>query len=294
MVAGDPEVCSGSVLKPSINLLDVANQGHEQADSLPAASIEVHERLWHAVSDIDGVLVWTQWVSVWLFSLAILGFLSIYFSLARLVGLLDLIFGGILFVITAAGNLVTSRKARRLLDEWDEAMLPFLYSVKFEMLPVTETPRERDIWDRYKSLHRNLRMAEKSDPISRAFRRTAPGKFFITSELKFNSNVKGRKTSPEFNVYAKAEDKVVLFVRRFGGSAPTSRIELEQLESDVQDCLKRRNADEVLVGAFSAAGFSPEAIAFANSDEHLIAEEFDLDLVEEKGNGYRVVPLASI
>jgi len=271
----------------------VANQGHEQAGSLPAASIDVHERLWHAVSEIDGLLAWTQWVAVWLFSLAILGFLSLYISLARPIGLLDLILGGIPFVITGAGNIVASRKARKMLYEWDEAMLPFLYSVKFELLPVTETPREHDIWNRYKSLYRNLERAEKSDPISRAFRRTAPGKFFMTSDLKFNSNVKGRKTSPKFNVYARAEDRVILFVRRFEGAVPTTRKELEQLELDVQDCLRRNNADETIVGAFSAAGFAPEAIDFANSDEHVIEGEFEVDLVEEKGNGYRVVPLAS-
>lgn len=258
--------------------------------ALPAASMEVHENLWHATEDISEILSWAQWISVWLFTVGILGVFSIYSHIAYIILVIDLILGGFLAIISAAFNFAKARKSQKILEDWDSEMLPFLYSVKFELLPSEKGESERDIWNRYKSVFRDLQNAEPKTRLDRWLQSDSGTLgMFATSQLKFNGEVKGRRGPHKFHIYARTPVGRLLFVKRFTHSEPVSRSELEQLKGDVEDVLKRVGSEYLIVGAFASGGFAQEAVEYSSSEEARIEEETPMDLIQELPSGFRVI-----
>jgi hypothetical protein len=256
-------------------------------DSLPAASLQIQDAIWHARRDIEGVLGWAKWASLWLISLGALAVAYAFFRNVTIwievAGLADLLIGGVIFVATAFGVFYSSWKAQRLVQDWEDSMLPFLYTVKFELLPYAGPDREHDIWQRYMSIYRDLTRADPSWKTS-AWRR-----FWTNSTLKFNEEVKGTKKSRHrFSVYCYVGDAWGLFVRRFEQPAAVTKAQLEELKREIEDRRKRTSETHCIIGAFASAGFSPDAVEFAKSDEGLINKEYPIDLIRETETGYAV------
>jgi hypothetical protein len=270
----------------------VAEEPHSGLDALPAASLQMHEAFWHARRDIERVLDWAKWTSAWLISLGILAVAYVFLWYRTIwievAGLADLLIGGAIFVATAFGVLWSSRKATRVVEEWREAVLPFLYTVKFELLPYSGPDREHDIWNRYRSIYKDF---TRADPESL---RTAWARFWTNSTLKFKEEVKGtKKRRHVFSVYCYVGDSWGLFVRRFDQADPVSKGQLESFKSEIEDRRKRSSETTIVVGAFSKAGFQPEAIEYAQSDEGAINKSFPIDLIQETDTGYSVVWVSS-
>jgi hypothetical protein len=258
------------------------------SDAFPAASLQMHEAIWHARKDIEEVLGWAKWASIWLLSLGALAVAYVFFRTytiwIEVGGLADLFIGGAVFVITAVGVLRSSWKAEKLVQDWEDSVLPFLYSVKFELLPYSGPDREHDIWERYQSIYRNL---SKADPKSLT---TAWARFFSNSTLKFNDTVKGtKKRLYPFNLYCSIGDTWGLFVRRFEQATPVSKAQIETLKAELEDRRKRFGQSNWVIGVFSSSGFQPEAVEYAQSDEGWIKGDFPLDLIQETATGYRVI-----
>lgn len=252
----------------------------------------MHEAFWHARKDIELVLDWAKWASVWLITLGGLAvayvFLRTWTIWVEVAGLADLLIGGLIFVATAFGVLWSSRKAVKVVEEWRETVLPFLYTVKFELLPYAGPDREHDIWQRYKSIYKDF---SRADPESL---RTAWARFWTISTLKFNEEVKGtKKARHRFSVYSYVGDSWGLFVRRFDQSDLVSRAQLETFKQEIEDRRKRSSEHNCVVGAFSKSGFQPDAIEYVQSDEGEINKEFSMDLIRETGTGYAVVWVSS-
>jgi hypothetical protein len=252
----------------------------------------MHESFWHARRDLDRVLNWAKWASAWLISLGVLAVAYVFLWYrtiwVEVAGLADLLIGGVIFVATAFGVLWSSRKASRVLDEWREAVLPFLYTVKFELLPYSGPDREHDIWNRYRSIFKDF---NRADPESRL---TAWARFWNVSTLKFNEEVKGtRKQRHRFSVYCYVGDSWGLFVRRFDQLDPVSRAQLESYKKEIEDRRKRSSETTIVVGAFSKTGFQPEAVEYAQSEAGEVGKEYPIDLIRETETGYSVVWVSS-
>lgn len=259
----------------------------QRLDSLPAASLQIHDAIWHARKDIERVLGWAKWASLWLISLGALAVAYVFFRYLTIwievVGLADLLIGGAIFVATAFGVFYSSWKAQRLVQDWEDSMLPFLYAVKFELLPYAGPDREHDIWQRYMSIYRDF---TRADP---AWKSSAWRRFWTNSTLKFNEELKGTKKSRHrFSVYCYVGDTWGLFVRRLEQSTPVSKSQLEELKREVEDRRKRSSETHCIAGAFTTSGFAPEAIAFAQSEDGLINHEYPIDLIRETETGYAV------
>jgi hypothetical protein len=258
----------------------VSGQALDVHPSVPGASIDIHEELWNASEDISTVLLWAALVGFWILLLAAIALASLVWPQLHGYALLVLYLGGVLAAGTSIYMVFLSLRSRALLSDWDDAFLPFLYAVKFEMLPVEGNDRARDIWARYKSL---WRMFEYAEPKSRW------AKIWHPSELKFGEEIKGKKAAHRFDVYAKIESRMSLFVRRFEGVSTVSAADLQSLKEDCEDVLKKQKAESFVVGAFSPAGFSPEALAFAKSDKSLVRDEIAFDVIQETPTGFKVL-----
>lgn len=259
---------------------------------MPAASLQMHEAFWNARRDLELVLEWAKWAAVWLISLG--GFAVAYVFLIRwriwvgLAGLGDLLIGGAIFVATAFGVLWSSRKAGKVVEEWRETVLPFLYTVKFELFPYAGPDREHDIWRRYESIYKDFTRADPETP------RTTWARFWSNSALRFNDEVKGtKKTHHRFSIYSYVGDSWGLFVRRFDQPDPISKSQLEQFKNEVEDRRKRASERTCVIGAFSKSGFQPDAIDYAQSEAGEIEKEFPIDLIRETDTGYSVVWVSS-
>jgi len=248
--------------------------------SAPGAAIDIHEELWNASEDISTVLAWAVLVGAWILLLAAVALASLLWPALHDYALLILYVGGVLAAATSVYMVYLSLRSRALLRAWDDAFMPFLYAVKFEMLPVAGTDRARDIWTRYKSLWRVLAYAEPESLFERIWH---------PSQLKFGVDIKGKKTSHPFDVYAKIEGRMSLFVRRFTGPAPVTEVELQHLKEDCEDVLKRQTTESFVVGAFSSVGFTPAALAYAKSDTSLVRDDIALDVMEETPTGFKVL-----
>lgn len=262
--------------------------------SLPAASLQIHEELWHVREDLRGVLEWATLASIWLISLGGLALAYVFTPRGSYVGgfvdvagLLDLVLGGFAFVGTSVWVLLRSRRTDRNVEDWVEGMLPFLYQVKFELLPYAGPDREHDIWARFKSIYRDLAEADSPSLDARFARRLG------TRALRFHEEVKGRKARHTFDLYASVGQERGLFVRRFAQAAPVTRAQLENLKSEVEDRVKRSAQDSCVVAAVAVGGFEPGAVTYAQSDEGCIMGDFPMDLIQETETGYRIVSVES-
>lgn len=258
--------------------------------SLPAASLQIHEELWHARKDLREALAWTKFASIWLISLGALSVAALIVRSSTLpgaivdaIGLSDLILGGLLFVGTSPVVLFRSIRAQRRVEEWIDSTLPFLYRVKFELLPHSGPDRAHDIWERYKSIYRDLAPADSPGFSARIGRRLG------NTLLKFGSEIRGKTSRHLFTVYATVGTDRGLFVRRFESDAPVGRADLEAFKAEVEDRLKRAKEGSCVVGAFSRAGFSNEAVAFVQGEKALVDGDYPIDLIRETESGYEIV-----
>jgi hypothetical protein len=254
--------------------------------ALPAASLDVHDRIWHARDDFERVLNWGIWTSIWLLSLGALGVAFIWFhsnSAYQVVALLDLIVGGLIFVGWSVRTLWISIRARRQLLDWEGAILPFLYKVKFELLPITGADRAHDIWERYKSIYQDLTEIESRSLSARINLRLG------SSALKFGTAIKGAKGRHVFDIYGATFGKRTLFVRRFDQGSPVTRGQLSEFKEEIEDRLKRVDEHICVVGAFSRGGFEPDAISFVQDDSSLVDKSYPIDLIRETETGYAIV-----
>lgn len=161
-------------------------------DSVPADSLLVHEQLWEATDGISGVLGWAEAASIWLVSLPVIFGASLFWHQVLEYSYLDLFGGGAIFLVTGAFNILQTHRAKGVLEEWESKMLPFFYTVKFELLPVQEPTREQDIWKRFQALY----------PALSAQKRHRIGLMGGPPKVQFNEQVKGKKGKHSFNVYA--------------------------------------------------------------------------------------------
>lgn len=254
--------------------------------ALPAASLDVHDKIWHARDDFEKVLNWGIWTSIWILILAGLGVAFIWLHASfvyQTVALLVLIIGGLVFAIWSVRTLWISIRARRRLLDWEDAILPFLYRVKFELFPFTGTDRAHDIWERYKSIYQDLAEIE-SRSLSARFSR-----WLGSSALKFNKEIKGSKKRHTFDIYGATYGKRTLFVRRFDQSTPVTGAQLSEFKSEIEDRLKRIDEHICIIGAFSAGGFAADALSFVEDDANLVDKDYPIDLIRETDNGYSIV-----
>lgn len=254
--------------------------------ALPAASLDVHDRIWHSRDDLKRVLSWGIWTSVWLLSLGGLAVAFLWFHAYltyQATALLDLIVGGVFFVTWSVRTLWISVRARRRLLDWEDAILPFLYRVKFELLPYVGTDRARDIWERYKSVYQDLSEIESKSLAARINLRLG------RSELKFGSVIKGKKEKHTFDIYGATFGQRTLFVRRFDQETQVTQDQLERFKGEVEDRLKRVEEHICVVGAFSRAGFGPDAISYVEDEKNRVDESYPIDLIRETDTGYAVV-----
>jgi hypothetical protein len=251
-------------------------------DAFPASSIQVHQDLWESSEVISDVFEWAFWASVWLVSLPIIFLVSLFFHQVQFWAYLDLFGGGALFVAGGVLTILKSFRARRVMERWESRMTPFFYAVKFDLLPMQGPSREEDIWKRYQSLFRSLASVGKPSwfPLS------------TSGKVEFNADVKGKKGKHRFNLRARADNGMLLLVRRFQLEAPVGRDDLQKLRDDAADVVRYEGPKNHVVAAFSASGFTPEAIEFAQSEESLVQDAW-VDLVRETPTGYRVVSVPS-
>jgi hypothetical protein len=251
----------------------------------PSTAYEAQEILWEVRGRIFSILSWAFWTAIWLVSLAVLGLTTVFLRSVFVVLVLDLLLGGILVGVTGAVfAILPARRAEAALQEWEETMLPFIYSVKFELLPAQDGDRLADIWDRYKVIYRPLSDADVPRTGSR---------FYHSTTLKYRSTVRGKRGAYQFDVYARVADKFVLLVRRYSDSIPVTLSAIQTLKSDSEDVLKRLDPSEFVVGAFAASGFTPDAVAFCQSDVGRVDEGASIDLIQEIPEGYSIVSVVT-
>jgi hypothetical protein len=248
------------------------------ASSLPGASLQVHEDLWEARDKISDVLRWALFASIWLITLPILFGASLIFQQVRYWAYVDLFLGGALFVATAIWTVIGSWSVQRTMEDWEDQMLPFFYAVRFELLPLEGDDRGKDIWRRYQSLFTSLASVGKTKPMI----------FAANSDLKFRSEVKGKKGKHPFDVFARDSNGAPLFVRRFSSTKPVTVEDLKVLHDDVSDVIGHYGNQPLLIAAFASGGFADDAVEYARSDDSLV-HETPIDLVRETQSGYALV-----
>lgn len=252
-----------------------------QARLQPSTAFQAQEILWEVRGQIFSILRWAFWAELWLASLAGLALATLFLRYLLDFLLLDLIGGGLIVgFLGGIFAILPAWRAKNALEDWEEEMLPFIYSVKFELLPAKDGDRLLDIWDRYKVIYRSLSSIDVPRTGSR---------FYDAETLKYRSMVKGKKARHEFDIYARIASDFVLLVRRYTDPSPVSLTSIQTLKSDAEDVVKRANPSDFVVGAFSASGFAPEAIAFCQSDAGKVDEDVPIDLIGETAQGYSIV-----
>jgi hypothetical protein len=261
-------------------------------ETLSAQSLELHGAIWQARQYIGVLVSWAWWVSLWLISLGALALAYFFFPTVywiSLVGYLDLTGWGVIFVGLAPRALLSSRKANRLVRAWEETILPFVYTVTFELLPYSGPDREHDIWDRYKSIYQDLSKAESKGVIE------VVARVLGFSGVEFNAKIRFLSKRHAFNIASSIGFTRRLFVRRLEQSAPVTRIQLREFKEEIEDGIKFIDKQwDNIIGVFSPAGFEQDAVDYAQSEAGLVYGDFSMDLVQETETGYRVVQVRSV
>lgn len=247
-------------------------------DSLPAASLQIHQELWEASEKISSILSWAEAVGIWLVSLPLIFLASSFWHQVLILAYLDLIVGGAVFVVTGAFGIFEAHRAKGVMDEWESRMLPFFYVVKFELLPVQEPTRELDIWKRFQSLYGSLDEVGKTRTLM----------FSSKPKVEFNAQVKGKKSKHSFSVYGRQGDDMLLLVRRYTGEQPVGVEDLQSLRDEAADVVRYERPSVHVVAAFSSSGFAPEAVEYARREDSLVSGAL-IDLIRETPTGYTVV-----
>lgn len=255
----------------------------DEVDStpIPASAMDLHEALWYATDRISFALRWAELVAAWFISIAIFFGIGWIYSPATNLGFIDLYLGTIAFAATGVYAAREASRAERSLEDWEDEMVPFMYSIKFEMFPFKGDDREADIWERFVSVYPNLeRMSRPSGILPWTRRKT---------HVEFRATVKGREGEHFFHIFGRRKDHFLFFVRRYEENEPVTYDDLATLRDDVEDVLRKLRPERFLVAAFAAAGYDEKAIVFAESDLGLVNGEEPIDLFTETGTGYRVV-----
>src|SRR5437870_1496642 len=129
--------------------------------TVPSSAIDLHEALWYATDRIVFALRWAELVAAWLLSLVVFFAIGWIYSPATSLGFIDLYLGTIVFAPTGVYAIREASRAERSLEDWEAEMVPFMYSIKFEMLPFKGDDREKDIWERFVSVYPKLKWMSK-------------------------------------------------------------------------------------------------------------------------------------
>ena len=255
-----------------------------QAVPSPPEAFAAYEQLWSVRGHILRILTWAFCAAIWLLCLGVLALTTLYYSPVYPYLFLFLLGGGVVIAIFGAVYaILPSRRAATAIEDWERTMLPFVYTIKFELLPVTDADRLIDIWDRYKGIYRSF--TEISVPHTGS-------RFFDSLKLQYNYQAKGKKARHTFGIYAASND-FVLLVRRFTDEGPVERNQVDLLRQEAEDVLERVSVRNFRVGAFSRSGFTEEAIAFSRSDEGRVLEGPPVDLIRETETGYAIVSVVT-
>jgi hypothetical protein len=261
-----------------------------EAPSVPVpAAVGLHEEIWDARSKFRRVVSWARAVAAWLASLVALGaFLLalnllqnrvLSFQLPSFLPILALVIyivaGVVIFGVTGIFVLRDARTARQVLAGWEQGLLPFFYSVKFELLPVSGSDREADIARRYRSLLPTIPRVNLRQPLRWGIRTRA--------------EVRGKTKEHFFHVFGYVPRDLLLLGRRYPSDRPVGPDELRALKSDAEDVLERWRAERVVVTAFSPQDFAPGSVELVRSGEGLVRGMFSIALIQETAKGYRVV-----
>lgn len=262
------------------------------APPVPTA-VGLHEELWEARAKIRRIVGWARSVAVWQVALVIIGVVLFLagvtfrvvtpgpgvapglLALAVGVAVALILIGVVVFAITGVFVLRDARAARQVLAGWEQGLLPFFYTVKFEMLPVSEADREADISKRYRSLFPTLPRLSLTHPLS--------------GGVRLREAVRGKVGEHYFHVFGYVPHDLLLLVRRFTEAKPVSPADVQNLKAESEDILERWPADRVVVAAFSPQPFSPEAVELARSGHGLVRGHFPVGLIQETSTGYSVV-----
>lgn len=249
--------------------------------NVPPPSLDLHQALWYATDRIRFALGWAMLVAAWLISIAVFFGVGWIYSPATNLAFIDLYLGTIVFAGTGVYAALQAGRAERSLDRWEAEMTPFMYAIKFEMLPFLGGDREKDIWERFVSVYPGLaRMARPRGVLP-----WTRGK----NRVRFRATVRGKKGEHFFHVFGRDKDDDLFFVRRYEDAKPVTKDDLAMLRSDVEDVYRKVGTSSFSVAAFAASGYEPNAIEYAESEEGLVHGDEPIDLFAETPSGYKVV-----
>jgi hypothetical protein len=249
--------------------------------TVPPTALDLHQALWYASDRIAFALRWAGLVALWLLSIAVFFGIGLIYSPATPLGFVDLYLGVIVFAATGVYALREAIRAARSLSKWETEMTPFMYSIKFEMLPFTSGDREGDIWERFVSVYPALERMSKPRGILPWTRRK--------TEVRFRATVKGKGGNHFFHIFGRYKDDEFFFVRRYEGNTLVTKDDLATFKGEVEDVIRRVGAYDFSLATFAVGGYDQKAIEYAGSSEGLVRDEQRIDLFAETPNGYRVV-----
>jgi hypothetical protein len=246
---------------------------------VPPGALDLHQTLWYATDRIRFTIVWAELVAAWLLSVALFFGIGFVYPASTSLGFIDLYLGTIVFAPTGVYAILQARRAGLSLGEWEAQMIPFMYSVKFEMFPFLGADRERDIWERFVSIFPGLeRMSKPSGILPWTRRKTY---------VKFRAMVRGKESEHFFHIFGRYRDDEVFFVRRYEEDEPVTNEDLATLKVEIEDVLRKLRIPEFSVATFAAGGYEPDAIKYAASEEGLVGDQ-PIDLFAETLKGYEV------
>ncbi len=249
--------------------------------NVPPPSLDLHQDLWYATDRIRFALGWATLVAAWLISIGVFFGVGWIYSPSTDWGFTDLYLGTIVFAGTGVYAGLQASRAGRALDRWEARMTPFMFAIKFEMLPFLGGEREKDIWERFVSVYPGLERMARPRGILPWTRRK--------NRVRYRAAVRGKKGEHFFHVYGRDKDDELFFVRRYEEAKPVTQDDLARLKSDVEDVYRKVGTTSLSVAAFAASGFEPDAIEYAKSEDGLVHGDEPIDLFEETPTGYKVV-----
>jgi hypothetical protein len=249
--------------------------------NVPPPALDLHQTLWYATDRIAFALKWAGLVAVWLLSIAVFFGIGLIYPPSTNLGFFDLYLGTILSAPTGVYALRAAIRATGSLSRWETEMTPFMYSIKFEMLPFTRSDRERDIWERFVSVFPGLERMSKPKGLLPLTNKT---------RLSFRSTVKGKKGDHFFHIFGRSGDgDELFFVRRYEQNTLVTKDDLAKFKDQVEDVIRKEGPSEFSLASFSVGGYDQSAIESARSKEGLVRAEVPIDLFTETPTGYRVV-----